>query len=126
VPEENNLTDQEKNQQAEPELPVPWQRIQGALWLLGIAFLALTDWWWPGILVLVAISGLVQAGLQLYISREVETKKIQDEAQQLDVQRAAWLPSVCPACGGPLSVKTVRWTGSATADCPYCSAHIKP
>jgi membrane protein implicated in regulation of membrane protease activity len=124
--EEKNLFDQKESQPAEPELPVPWQRIQGALWLIGIAILALTDWWWPGILMLVALSILAQASLQLYFSRKTKSEKIQNEAQQLDVQRAAWLPAVCPACGGPLSVRTVQWTGPATADCPYCSAHIKP
>ena len=124
--ENKNLTDDKKRQPAEPELPVPWQRIQGALWLMGIAILALTNWWWPGILVLVGLSGLAQAGLQLYFSRKSETQQVQEEAQQLDVQRAAWLPAVCPTCGGPLSMTTVKWTGPATADCPYCSAQLKP
>jgi hypothetical protein len=101
------------------ELPVPWQRIQAAVWLLGIAILALFDWWWPGILVVVAISGLVQGGLQLYLSRKAEEK-------QLAERRANWLPSLCPACGGPLSVATVNWTGPNTADCPYCQANLKP
>jgi hypothetical protein len=103
----------------EDELPPPWRRIQGAIWLLGLAILAWQNWWWPGILVLIAISGLVQAGIQLYISRTTEAK-------QLEERRAEWLPSLCPSCGGPLSVSTVKWTGPNTADCPYCKANLKP
>jgi hypothetical protein len=102
----------------EQELPVPWQRIQGAIWMLGIAILAWQNWWWPGILVLVAISGLAQGIVQLFYSRK-------NEETQLTQERAAWLPSVCPNCGGPISVSTVNWTGSDTADCPYCKANLK-
>ncbi len=109
----------------EVDLPIPWSRIQGAIWLLGLALLAWQDWWWPGILVLVAISGLVQALLQWYFSRKKEEAVKQEETVQLDQERAAWLPSVCPNCGGPISVSTVRWTGNHTADCPYCNANLK-
>ena len=110
---------EEAKKSEEVELPVPWQRIQAAIWLLGIAILALLDWWWPGILVLVGISSLAQGGLQLYYSR-------QTEARQIAERRAEWLPSLCPSCGGPLSVATVNWTGPNTADCPYCKANLKP
>jgi prepilin signal peptidase PulO-like enzyme (type II secretory pathway) len=116
---EQTPTEQKALKSKEEELPLPWQRIQGAIWLLGIAILALFDWWWPGILVLAAISGLVQGGLQLYLSRKAEEK-------QLTERRAEWLPSLCPSCGGPLSVTTVTWTGPNTADCPYCKANLKP
>ena len=112
----------------ERELPPAWQRIQGAIWLLGIAFLMYTGWWWPGILVLVAISGLTQGGLQLYLERK-DKEQAQIEATQATQkptqQQAAWLPSLCPNCGGPISAAAVRWTGTDTADCPYCSANIK-
>ena len=100
-------------------LPLHWQRIQGAILLIGVAILALLDWWWPGILVLIAIIGLVQAGILRYNSRKIEEKQIAE-------RRAEWLPSLCPSCGGPLSVATVNWTGPNTADCPYCKANLKP
>jgi ribosomal protein L40E len=38
---------------------VQWGGIMGGLWLIGIAVLAVTGWWWPGIMVLVGISALV-------------------------------------------------------------------
>jgi len=119
-------SEQNKNKQDEDELPIPWKRIQGAFWLIGLAILAWQDWWWPGILVLVAFSGLLQGGLQLYLSsKKREEEQAIQEKKAVD-ERATWLPSVCPKCGGPISVATVRWTGTQTADCPYCSANLKP
>ena len=35
----------------------------GGIWLIGIAVLAVTNWWWPGIMVVIGISALV-GGLQ--------------------------------------------------------------
>jgi len=93
--------------------------------MLGLAIIAWQGWWWPGILVLVAVSGLVQAAIQLYLTRDEGAKLAADQEKQLEKERADWLPDVCPNCGGPLSVSTVNWTGSATADCPYCKANLK-
>jgi len=42
---------------------VEWGGITGGIWLIGIAVLAVTGWWWPGIMVLIGISVLV-GGLQ--------------------------------------------------------------
>jgi hypothetical protein len=103
----------------EEELPMPWKQVQAAIWLIGLAILFWQGWIFPGILVLVAISGVTQALMQAYVKREAEKR-------QMTQRRTDWLPSKCPQCGGPLSVETVRWTGAATADCPYCSAHLKP
>jgi hypothetical protein len=100
------------------ELPVPWKQVQSAVWLIGLAILFWQGWLWPGILVLVAISGLVQAGLQLYVSRRQEQAVI-------ETQRAAHLPQTCPNCGGPLDASTVRWTSANAAVCPYCNASVK-
>ncbi len=116
-----SLTEETK----ENELPAPWNKIQGALWLLGLALIAWKGWWWPGMLVLIAISGLIQAAIRTYLS-SISTKQ-QDEVKQaeIDRDRAQWLPDICPRCGAPLSVSTVRWTGSDTVDCPYCSANLR-
>ena len=118
-------TDKQGTKREDEELPVPWQRIQGAIWLLGLAILAWQQWWWPGILVLLAISGLTQAAIRFYLSRQEEARQQAAQAQQLAERQAAWLPQTCPNCGGPISVATVRWTGSNTADCPFCGTHLK-
>jgi len=116
---------QKPEKAAQPELPASWKQIQTAIWLIGLAILAWRDWWWPGILVLLAISGLVQAGIQMYLSKQSQTQQETSEAKDLAKQRGEWLPSICPTCGAPLSVSTVRWTSPATADCPYCKANLK-
>jgi hypothetical protein len=103
----------------EADLPLPWKQVQAAIWLIGLAILFWQGWIFPGILVLVAISGVTQALMQVYVKRE-------QEKRQQTQRRTDWLPAKCPQCGGPLSVETVRWTGVDTADCPYCSAHLKP
>jgi hypothetical protein len=121
-----DLSNQKKPENApETELPASWKQIQTAVWLIGLAILAWRDWWWPGILVLVAISGLVQAGIKMYLSKQRETQLEASQAKDLAKERGEWLPSICPACGAPLSVATVQWTGPATADCPYCKANLK-
>jgi hypothetical protein len=35
--------------------------IQGAIWTFGIAVLAVTGWWWPGIMVLIGLSVMLGA-----------------------------------------------------------------
>jgi hypothetical protein len=112
-------------EESKEKLPLPWQRIQGAVWLIGLAIIAWKDWWWPGILVLVAISGLTQAAIQFYLSSREETQQQLAQQEQIEKQRAEWLPDICPNCGGPLSVSTVHWTSPGTADCPYCKANLK-
>jgi hypothetical protein len=41
--------------------PLAWGGISAGLFLIGLAVLAITDWWWPGILVLVGTISLVGA-----------------------------------------------------------------
>ena len=119
------------------ELPGNWKNVQTAIWLIGIAILAWQGWWWPGILVLVAISGIFQAYAQSTINRQeaqqtaarIEAEQFVQQAEQksqLERERAAWLPPVCPSCGGPLSVESVHWTGENSAACPFCSSNLKP
>jgi hypothetical protein len=102
----------------ESKLPPVWQQVQSAIWLVGIAILFWQGWWWPGILILAAISGLVQAAILAYVNRQAETRT-------LERTREVYLPQSCPNCGGPISKATVRWTGSQTAACPYCGSSIK-
>lgn len=117
---------EKKTKEDKDELPAPWDQIQGAIWLIGLAILAWQGWWWPGILVLVAVSGLTQAAIQVYLSRQTVEIAQTEEEKKLAEERGSWLPAACPGCGAPLSVASVRWTGPNTADCPYCSMHIKP
>ena len=121
----NEKTDTAPKTQPEQELPVPWQKIQSAIWLVGLAILFWQDWFWPGILVLLGISGLTQGLIQLYLSRQNEQKEKNLQETLLTEERGKWLPATCPKCGGPISVAAVQWTGRDTASCSYCQANLK-
>jgi hypothetical protein len=123
----------------------PWRAVHVAIWLVGIAFLAINDWWWPGILVLVAISGLFEAFLRRYVpkSYEEETPTISDSpavavpepvtpvaatsasaTPAVQEHRLEFLPQVCPSCNGPIRGHEVKWTGPQSANCPYCGTNL--
>jgi rRNA maturation protein Nop10 len=107
-----------KSDKDEEKLPPHWERVHGAIWLIGIAILAWQGWWWPGILILVAISGLTQAALMAYVKRNQEVEILASE-------REVHLPETCPNCGGPLNASTIRWKGKQSATCPYCGSTVK-
>lgn len=110
-----NKTDEEKD---DDKLPPHWEKVHGAIWLIGLAILFATNNIWPGILVLVAISSLVQAGLMAYVK---QTRLVESVAREREV----YLPEKCPNCGGPLNAASVRWQGKQSATCLYCGSTIK-
>lgn len=116
----------------EPELPYSWQKVQGAIWLIGLAILFWTGNWMPGILILVAVSGLTQAAIAAFVKRQEEQGAVRSaETQSLEAQkrleaaRLDALPPNCPVCGGALDPARVTWAGPTTATCPYCHSAIK-
>ena len=108
--------------EAKRELPPHWAAIQSAIWLIGLAILAWQGWWFPGILVLVAVSGITQAWLQRLADREAE--QVQQQQASRDVQ--ARLPATCPVCGAPVDPQKVTWVTPVTPRCPYCSGNLTP
>jgi len=124
-------THNHKDQEDKPKLRGPWHSIHGAIWLIGLAILFWKDWWWPGILVLVAISGVAEALIREYVPGAVE--KLEPSAaaampatpvSSTPEHRLELLPATCPNCGGPIRGHEVKWTGPQSADCPYCSANL--
>ena len=127
------------SKEKETRLKGPWKGIQTAIWLIGLAILAWQNWWWPGILVLIAVSALTQAAIQGLVPGAVEEVEEEGEkslaseptqpkttpsvvAQHLHpIER---LPSECPKCSAPIRGIEVRWTGIQSADCPYCGANL--
>ncbi|GAB4478140.1 MAG: hypothetical protein Kow0088_17730 [Anaerolineales bacterium] len=109
-----------------PKLTEPWRKIHGAIWLLGIAILAWQDWWWPGILVLVALSSILEAILMQKMPQAFETNANGEAPHQQEVQAETapyplhLLPSECPKCGAPLRPQAVQWDHPQAAHCPYC------
>lgn len=115
----------QKTETSEPELPFHWQQVQPAIWMIGLVILAITGWWWPGVLVLSAISALVQAGIALYVRRGEEAKQEVAAQKALQEERAGALPAQCPSCGAPLTPASVIWRSNTTASCPYCNTKVR-
>ena len=91
MPDENDdkQTTATDKKDEEVELPMPWKQVQGAIWLIGLAYLFWKGPFFPGILVLVAISGVTQALIQVYV-------KQQEEKRRQTERRTDWLPAKCP------------------------------
>ena len=119
------------------ELVGPWRNLHGAVWLIGLAILAWRDWWWPGILVLIAISLVIEGVLMQYAPQAFEKMESSSSpspvaaapmpsspAPSASEHRVDLLPSVCARCGGPIRGHEVKWTGPQSADCPYCGASL--
>jgi hypothetical protein len=128
--------------ESKKKLVGPWRSLHAAVWLIGLAILFWTNWWWPGILVLIAISGIIEALIRRYAPNAVEAEEPAESppAQTappppLSVatlpasaasreHRLELLPSICPGCGGPIRGHEVKWTGVQSADCPYCGVNL--
>lgn len=115
------------------KLPGPWREIQGALWLIGLAILFWQNWFWPGILFLMAISALFEAAVRLWIkpqltkpaNPESESTIIGEEAGPPAAPAAIKLPSRCPNCGAPVGADSVVWSADRQhATCPYCKTNL--
>jgi hypothetical protein len=116
----------------------PWRNLHGAVWVIGVAVLAWQDWWWPGILVLAAISLVLEAVLMQYAPQAFEkieapsspppavaTPMPPSLGPSASEHRFDLLPSICSKCGGPIRGHEVKWTGPQSADCPYCGANLQ-
>ena len=77
MPDENDNKQTTKTNKTddEVELPMPWKQVQGAIWLIGLAYLFWKGPFFPGILVLVAISGVTQALIQVYVKQQEEKRQ---------------------------------------------------
>ncbi len=125
-------------QERKRKLVGPWRSLHGAVWLIGLAILFWKGWFWPGILVLIAISGILEAFLMAYVPNAAEDEEpppspasaaapppppapVPAARPEHPLER---LPSTCPKCGGPIRGHEVKWTGTLSADCPYCGANL--
>lgn len=108
----------------EQNLPQLYAAVQSAIWLIGLAILFWTGWWFPGILVLVAISGITQALLAQQAKRDEQQTADATAASTAARNAALAVPPNCPTCGAAISAGSVNWTGPTTAQCPYCKAAV--
>jgi len=112
-----------------PKLAGPWRSIHGAIWMIGLAILFWKGWWWPGILILVAISSIAEALIRQYAPDAVEKAEQPatapvTPASPVPEHHLELLPTTCPNCGGPIRGHEVKWTGAQSADCPFCGANL--
>ena len=112
------MADREENE--ERDLKGVYGAVQSGIWLIGLAILFWQGAWWPGILILVAISGITQAVLQNMAKRQ------ESVAQTADAARAAAMavPPNCPTCGAAINASSVVWSGPTAVQCPYCESAI--
>ena len=114
-----------------PKLADPWRSIHGAIWMIGLALLFWKGWWWPGILVLIGISTIIEALIRHYVPDAIEKTEQPGPVAPPTIpgsspseHRLEFLPATCPNCGGPIRGHEVKWTGPQSADCPYCGANL--
>jgi len=129
-----------KHREEKEKLTGGWGSMQAVIWLLGLAVIAWQDWWWPGILILVAISVLYEAAIKK-VAPEAFVKEarpddfpapIQQPAERVVTKsepaetyhRADLLPTNCPRCGAPSRGHDIHWTGPQSANCPYCGSNL--
>ena len=121
--------------------------ILSIVWLLGLAYLFLTDRLWPWILILIVLSIAISGFMKNEdnkINKPVIDQipdPIRPPAPQPPVVQAATpippaeeviqavapkLPATCPACGAPLGnlFREEGWSNKHSYDCGYCGAHI--
>jgi hypothetical protein len=114
-----------------------------------LAILFWKGWFWPGILVLIGISAIVEAVIRLAAPSSTEPAAESRSKQEAKptatteatpapaptttpvaegtpspVHRADLLPPVCPKCNAPIRGDEVKWTGPRSANCAYCGANL--
>lgn len=114
-----------KEEEQKEKLPGPWREIQGAIWLIGLAILFWQNWFWPGILVVLAVSAIFEAVVRLVIKPEPDLPESAQPATSERRSSTVRLPSRCPNCGAPISEDVVNWSNNYQhASCPYCKTNL--
>ncbi len=128
-------------------IPRHWHSAHSAIWLIGLGILFFTGLWWPGILVLVGLSMILEWVFSQAAPQVFETPKapapfppaapspaptpapvnpvaFTPTAPVQAVHPVQELPSACPHCGGPVRAYEVKWTGPRSAVCAYCGSGL--
>ena len=125
--------------------------ITAAIWLIGLGILALTDQWWPGILILVGLSMVINAVLPVtdeaskparpYVNEDdhsyleepfteddplppVPEPPLQVRVDESESSFTGALPSSCPMCGAPVDARKLKLAPSGAPLCGYCDANL--
>ncbi len=122
------------------ELVGVWQVFHIILWAGGLYYLFTRGQFFPGILVLFALSAIYEALLRRYVPTAYKEQVGEVPATQGGTfqaqapansppptsleHRLELLPQSCPNCNGPIRGHEVKWTGPQSADCPYCGTNL--
>jgi hypothetical protein len=120
--------------------------ITAAIWLIGLGILALTDQWWPGILILIGLSMVAKAVIPVAegVSKTLRPSDNEDDYSYLEeplsgevtpaparvpeaplqVKVSKTLPSSCPMCGAPVDARKIKHSASGAPSCSYCDAKL--
>jgi len=129
-----------KHREDKEKLTGGWGSMQAVIWLLGLAVIAWQDWWWPGILILVALSVVYEAIIK-QVAPDAFVKDTRPDDFSSPIQQPAGrvvtrtepdatyhrvdlLPTNCPRCGAPTRGHDTHWTGSQSANCSYCGSNL--
>lgn len=104
--------------------------INTAIWLLGLAILFYTGSFWPGILILVGVSGLVTAGLRvIFPDLPIDDPSSPHDDDRHGEQRSPSeppsparpaLPATCRHCSAVVNPAGVDWSDAHHPRCEYC------
>jgi len=125
-----------------PRFKRPWNGLHGILWIIGLVLLARHGWWWPGILVLIGISMIIESALSQGAPQVLDNPEPPKAAPPPFIypppaapapfshipvasgHRVELLPATCSRCGAPIRAHEVKWTGTQSAACPYCGSTL--
>ncbi len=89
-------------------------QFHAVLWLVGLAVLAMTDSWWPGILILVVISILLESA----VKRKDQSEGGIEEPETVTGEKPDSHPCIPAACGDGCSSSWNTSRGMAAAVLP--------
>jgi hypothetical protein len=118
----------------------PWRSFRNAFWLIGLAILFFWGHWWPGILILVGLSILLEGffrGTAQSWGPNPPPPPVDPNPMPMSpastpipaapaepFHRTDLLPGTCPHCGAPVRPAEVKWTGNQSAACGYCGTNL--
>lgn len=112
----------------------------GAVWMFGLAYLAFSRNWWPGILILIGITILAETLLTAAapatpgrveptppqsqpVTGPVPTPFAKSPVEPVRQTRAD-LPDRCPNCGGPTGPAAAHGLDNDPTLCHYCGSRL--
>lgn len=119
-----------------PRFARPWRPFHGAIWLIGLGLLFLFGHFWPGILLLIGLSMILEAVFRGPAPQWPQnpppmagpvpspTAPTAAPAPVAPTDQSDLLPANCPRCGGPIRSYEVKWMGPQSAACPYCGSNL--